>query len=159
LQDTVPHLVRMLDDPDPDAPFLAKLHGKEVPVVRELVRINHLRNCFLCHAPSHDKRDPMRGVVPIPGKRLPSRYEAFELDRRGGGVFIRADVTYLRQDFSVMQPVKDHGLWPKEQRYDYLVRQRPLADAERVAWEARKGQGKAEPLSAYKRAILYALCG
>jgi hypothetical protein len=39
-------------------------------------------------------------------------------------------VTYLRQDFSVAQPVKDADPWPPMQRYDYMVRVRKATDAE-----------------------------
>jgi hypothetical protein len=39
-------------------------------------------------------------------------------------------VTYLRQEFSVALPVANPGLWPKEQRYDFLIRTRPATDAE-----------------------------
>jgi hypothetical protein len=47
-----------------------------------------------------------------------------------GGSFVRADVTYLRQDFSVVQMVANPGVWPGHQRYDFLVRLRPLAAKE-----------------------------
>ena len=43
----------------------------------------------------------------------------------GDGIFVRADVTYLRQDFSVMQSVENPGKWPALQRFDFLVRIRP----------------------------------
>ena len=44
---------------------------------------------------------------------------------RGKGDFVRADVTYLKQDFSVQLPVANPGQWPAEQRYDFVVRERP----------------------------------
>ena len=31
---------------------MKEMEGKKVPVVREMVRINHHRNCLLCHAPA-----------------------------------------------------------------------------------------------------------
>jgi hypothetical protein len=34
-------------------------------------------------------------------------------------------MTYLRQDFSVTQPVDDADPWPSQQRFDYLVWDRP----------------------------------
>jgi hypothetical protein len=43
---------------------------------------------------------------------------------------VRADITYLKQDFSALQPVRDHGAWPEMQRYDYLIRRRELSVAE-----------------------------
>ena len=43
---------------------------------------------------------------------------------------VRADVTYLRQDFSIMLPVPYAEPWPMMQRYDFVVRVRPLRDQE-----------------------------
>ena len=31
----------------------------------------------------------------------------------------------MRQDFSAVQPVADHGPWPSNQRFDYFVQVRP----------------------------------
>ena len=39
---------------------------------------------------------------------------------------VRADITYLRQDFSVMLDVPSADPWPTTQRFDYLVRTRVL---------------------------------
>jgi hypothetical protein len=44
--------------------------------------------------------------------------------------FVQADVTFLRQDFSVSQPVDNPSPWPTMQRYDYMVRLREATDAE-----------------------------
>src|SRR5262249_27739745 len=44
-QDLVPQLIEVLDRPDPRAPQMQEKEGKQVTVVREMVRINHLRNC------------------------------------------------------------------------------------------------------------------
>jgi hypothetical protein len=146
-------LVALLEEPEPDAPFLARQSGKEVLVRRELVRINHLRNCLLCHAPSFDDKDPVRGLIPIPGQQIPIGYCFLPRE----GAFVRADVTYLRQDFSVMLPVADSHPWPKYQRYDVLVRLRPLTQVERAACEARKPGTNPPPLSDHRRALLSAL--
>ncbi|HWY85877.1 MAG TPA: HEAT repeat domain-containing protein, partial [Gemmataceae bacterium] len=43
--DMVADLVNFLEEPDPRAPALKEIGNKKVPVVRELVRINHHRNC------------------------------------------------------------------------------------------------------------------
>jgi hypothetical protein len=51
-KDLLPQLVDVLERPDPRAPQLREQGGKKVSVVRELVRINHFRNCLLCHAPA-----------------------------------------------------------------------------------------------------------
>jgi hypothetical protein len=103
-----------------------------VTTVRELVRVNHLRNCMLCHAPSIDPDDPVPGRVPTPGQPVPPPFSGAYYESRNG-TFVRADITYLRQDFSVPQPVARHGNWPAHQRYDYLVRTRYATAAEQAA--------------------------
>lgn len=70
-QESVKSLVALLDKPDPSAPFV---DGKGKWSKRELVRVNHLRNCVLCHAPSRRGTDLVRGLVPTPGKPIPVAY-------------------------------------------------------------------------------------
>jgi hypothetical protein len=53
-------------------------------------------------------------AAPLPLSNTPQYYN-------GGGELIAASTTYLKQDFSVMQPVEKPGQWPKMQRYDYFV--------------------------------------
>ena len=126
--EAVPHLLPLLDAPPP-ARFLASDRpGKPACTVRELVRINHLANCVLCHAPSHDRNDLVRGAVPLGGQPLPPPVAYYEQ----GQNFVRADVTYLRQHFSVQQPVARPGAWPAYQRFDYLVRVRRLSPHEQT---------------------------
>jgi hypothetical protein len=115
-------LEKLLDRPDPAAPVY---NEKKQWVVAEVVKVNHLRNCVLCHAPAKDRDDPVLGFVPQQGEPIPTGYD---MDRAGG--FVRADVTYLRQDFSFMEDVPDPGQWPARQRFDYIVRQRELTDQE-----------------------------
>jgi hypothetical protein len=118
-KEATPALVKLLNQPAAGALFFDSKH--QAYFVREMVRINHLSNCLLCHAPSTDRHDLVRAAMPDPRKPLPPP------DRGGyseGGIFIRADVTYLKQDFSVPQPVENPGEWPTMQRYDYLVRTR-----------------------------------
>ena len=113
---------------------------------KEVVAVNHLRNCLLCHAPSMSRQDPSRGQVPSWGQPLPREY--YHSSR---GTFVRADVTYLTQDFSVVQPVEDHGLWPANQRIDYVVYKTPVS--EKVAQKnAKKDQNKD-----HREAIVFAL--
>jgi hypothetical protein len=142
----VKDLVELLDAPDPSGPAPG-LGG--VPAVREVVRVNHARNCQLCHAPSRDRPDSARVKVPSPDEPLPPSFPppAAQVQRYYGqpepaaaspepesaGPFVRADITYLRQDFSLMLPVENPGPWPKLQRFDFLVRTRPATDGERTS--------------------------
>jgi hypothetical protein len=133
----VPGLVRLLDEPDPAAPF----RGDDGTfLVREMVRVNHLDNCLLCHAPSWNTSDVARSIVPSRSQRLPQSpgaptyYGGSSADR----MFARIDVTYLRPDFALMLDVANPGLWPARQRYDFLVRTRP-AHADDVVTDAVDG--------------------
>ncbi len=120
----VPKLVDLLDQPDSSAPFPDRRTNK--PVVRELVRLNHLRNCLLCHAPSANANDGLvRGLVPTPGQPMPKLYYASQT-----GNFVRADIIFLRQDFSDILTAPEAKPWPKEQRYDFLTRTRPAKPEE-----------------------------
>lgn len=126
-------LIDLLDAPDPRAAFPVKGEdGKERIMVRELVRINHHRNCMLCHPPlvpkERDSHHLPMGPAPNPEDRLPSPSSAYSM--RAGDTVVRADITYLRQDFSLSQAVKDPGKWPEMQRFDFLVRTRELTPIE-----------------------------
>jgi hypothetical protein len=144
-REAAPGLHRMLPEPDPSAPFRQQA-GRWV--VRELVRVNHLRNCLLCHPGSFSRNDPVRAAIPKPGEKL-QYYE------RPTGDFVRADVTFLRQDFSVYQPVEGAAPWPRMQRFDYLVRTRELNPAEASRCAApRNDRGRNYP---QREAVLYAL--
>jgi len=147
-RDSLARLAAMLDEPDPCAPARDKNNKWVVP---EVVRINHLRNCLLCHPPSSSVKDPMRAVVPTPGQTLPRVYYS-----SSEGDFVRADVTYLRQDFSLIERVAKPDKWPEWQRFDYLIRTRELT-AEELA--AHKGKARKSASSSYpqKEAVLFAL--
>ena len=119
----------LLSDPN-DGRLQAEIPVGEVAVVREVVRVNHLRNCLLCHPPSVATTDIVRGLVPSPSEALDSPSDVYN-QRKPNGIFVRAEVTYLRQDFSIPQPVANPGKWPAHQRYDYVVRTRYATDAER----------------------------
>src|SRR5207253_10217998 len=58
----IPHLVQLLSQPDPSAPQTLP-NGKVV--VKEVVRVNHLTNCLMCHPPSYDGTGPALGVDPV----------------------------------------------------------------------------------------------
>ncbi len=115
----VGRLVSLTKELDPRTPF-ADAKGRLV--VREVVRLNHLSNCLMCHPPSYSSSDLVRGLIPTPGQPPPPLY--YTATR---GSFARADVTYLRQDFSVLQSVPNPYKWAAQQRFDYLVRVRPAA--------------------------------
>jgi hypothetical protein len=140
----VAELKKLAEAPDPRAAFYDEKRGGHF--VRELVAINHLKNCLMCHAPSASKDDLVRGRIPPPDQPLPSGVEYYE---RQDGIFVRADVTYLRQDFSVFQPVDNADPWPTMQRFDYVVRVRP-ATAEEKAQPAARNYPQ-------RQAVLYAL--
>jgi len=152
--DLVPDLVNFLGEPDPRLPVTREVRGQKRPVIRELVRINHHRNCLLCHPPGNTpdvSRDVLTAGVPIPGESLsPSFYRM-----RSPDILVRADVTYLRQDFSRLQEVPDAAPWPKMQRFDYLVRTRILTEAEAKSYQA--AFGGSEKNSPYRQAALTAL--
>jgi hypothetical protein len=156
-QELIPQLIGMLESTDPAALFIQEVNGQRVTALREMVRINHHRNCLLCHAPSQGsaRRQVPVGLVPSPADPLPPSFSRAYYQDRSGGSLARADVTYLRQDFSMMLAVENVGPWPKMQRFDFLVRTRVLTDAEVEAWQAKQG-GKPS-LSAHQQAALSAL--
>jgi hypothetical protein len=129
--DLVPQLVDVLDAPDPRAPVVQEVNHRQVPVARELVRVNHHRNCLLCHAPGNTgtvSPETLTAGVPIPGEPLPVPSNGYQIS--SPDVLVRIDVTYLRQDFSMYQEVADAHPWPEMQRFDFLVRNRELTEKE-----------------------------
>jgi hypothetical protein len=152
-RDAVSELVAMLDLSDPERPVQRSDGQWEKP---QLVRVNHLRNCLLCH-PAAVAGDPLPGQIPIPGRPLPTTQYTMGTcpnpNIRNDEVFVRADVVYLRQDFSVKQPVEKCDPWPKMQRYDYLVRKQELTEEQAKEWLARRSP------SPQRAAILHALRG
>jgi hypothetical protein len=117
-----------------------------------VVRINHLGNCLMCHAPSLDRTDLVRGAVPTPGRPLPAPATTPQYYETGSA-FVRADVTYLQQDFSVVQTVEHPNNWPTNQRYDYLVRTRPAIAADRERYAQREPSKPTE----YQESVMFAL--
>jgi hypothetical protein len=149
----LPHIVDLLDEPDPTAP--RKVGGKTA--VREMVRINHHRNCLLCHAKADnsDARNLQGLVAPVPSpdRELPPLFTVVYYDgARSADVLVRANETYLRQDFSTLLDVKDPGKWSKQQRFDFFVRTRVLTAA-----EAKTLDKSANDVAHHRRAALYAL--
>ncbi len=151
-RESVPLLVQMLSEPDPGAPYLGGTDSKPALFVRRVVRVNHLRNCVLCHSPSADSTDLVRAAVPVPGRPLPAAPGTQYYHQ--GVLFVRADVTYLRQDFSVMQAVAQPGPWPAHQRYDYMVQARRVSLKE-AAWPRAEGVDRTS--YPQREAVLFAL--
>jgi hypothetical protein len=133
-KDLIPQLTAMLDEPDPRGPRVEVDGERKVTVVREVVRINHHRNCLLCHAPAVKGKTPEEALtaeIPLPSEPLPSA------GGYGGptrppqrGLLVRVDVTYLRQDFSAVQEVYDSSSWRTTQRFDFVTRKRVLTPDE-----------------------------
>ena len=164
LFELLPKLVDFLAEPDPAAPFEVEQAGKKVLMVREVVKLNHHRNCLLCHAPataataSQIARSGLLARVPSPDEELPpSNSRVYYSLGRGDAALVRADETYLRQDFTVMQAVEDSGKWPKMQRFDFLVRTRNLSADEIKQRELAQTPAADDVPSAHHRAALYAL--
>jgi hypothetical protein len=130
-------LVDVLEQPDPRAPVKQKIDNREVTAVRELVRINHHKNCLMCHAPANAEALPTNVLsvpTPLPDRRLPDSFSGYGF-RASPDIFVRIDMTYLRQDFSAMMLVKDADPWPEMQRFDFVVRTRVLTPEEAAECE------------------------
>ena len=157
--DLAGQLVALLDEPDPRLPVVKTVQKKQVPVVREVVRINHHRNCLLCHAPGNTpsvSADVVTAPVPTPGEPFPSPSEGYGSFQQPD-TLVRIDVTYLRQDFSMFQPVADAHPWPETQRFDFLVRNRELTEEEAAVYQEKLGKREPGELSPYHRTALAAL--
>jgi hypothetical protein len=153
-KECVPTLVKLLDLPAANLPVTTGSSATSKMVVREVVKINHLANCALCHQPSFERSDLVRGALPIPGQAIPSASSTPAYYDRDRGDFVRADITYLRQDFSVIQPVLAPNHWPNFQRFDYVVRLRPPTDKEMAAMVPANLE---KALNPSRDAVLFAL--
>jgi hypothetical protein len=140
-KDAAPALVRLLDRPDPRATY--QKAGGTKTFIKELVRVNHLQNCLLCHPPSSSTDDTPRGRVPS-GENLAGYYGGT------GGTFVRADITYLKQDFSVALPVGRSGV---AQRFDFFVRERVALPSDILESSIRNEAGPSEQ----HKAVFFAL--
>jgi hypothetical protein len=158
--DLVPQLLDVLEAPDPRSPVLQEVGKKQVPMVRELVRVNHHQSCLLCHSPGNDNKvsgDAVTAAVPLPTDPLPTPQEGGYQQNPSPDVLVRVDVTYLRQDFSVYQAVADAAPWPELQRFDFLVRTRELTEEEAAAYKEKLEKREPGTPSPYQRAALAAL--
>jgi HEAT repeat protein len=151
-QEALPQLVTLLDLPDPSAPY-AGSRGDHLQ--RQLMRVNHSASCLMCHAPALSSRDPVIGVVP-----------GLQRLRTGGGgwggrqpgvdpFWVRADVTFFRQDFSetIAVSLPGYAVQPPL-RFDFMIRTRvvPPKDVKRL-------EEKYALLASYEQrdAVLFAL--
>ena len=109
---------------------------------------------MMCHAAGRDvqsNNDVLTASMPAAG-----------LPGSGGGYYgsladllVRADVTYLRQDFSMMLAVNDSRPLPETQRFDFVVRTRTLEDDELQPYKDKFDKPKELP--PHRQAALAAL--
>jgi len=158
-KDLLPSLVDFLGEAAPGDPVEANVAGENVCTVREVVRINHHRNCLLCHAPAQTGNpDEVPGVIPSPGEAFPqTTREYYGTAVTRGEPVVRADTTYLRQDFSVMMPVENAAPWPEMQRFDFVVRSRPVEGKELADLQQRVKNRRPDYLSENHQAALRVL--
>ena len=149
--EAVPELTELLHAPDPAKPH-PDSSGRMV--VEELVRINHLQNCLLCHAPSRDKNDLFVASVPASPASTSSYQGNRPSIRRIFDALVRVDVIFLRQDFSVVHR-QTSPISPQDQRFDYLVRTREASAEEIAATERMSAEERLQ--SPQREAILFAL--
>jgi hypothetical protein len=157
--DLLPQLVALMDEPDPRAPVVKEIEKKKVSVVREMVRINHHRNCMLCHAPGNTETvspETLAVAVPVPNEQLSPPSGGY-MQGSSPDLLVRIDVTYLRQDFSMLQAVADAAPWPEMQRFDFLVRTRELTDEEAATYRTKLDKREKGKISPYQRAAVTAL--
>ena len=155
-KDLIPELIAVLESDDPRLPAARDLDGKKVSVVREMVKINHHRNCMMCHAPSSGGSE-MTAEVAVQGQPLPSLQQGYNQSLSSPDLLVRIDVTYLHQDFSAKLAVPDAAPWPERQRFDFFVRERKLTDAEAVSYRDQVISKEEGVFSPYQKAALAAL--
>jgi len=156
-KDLIPQLLAVLDDADPRSPAVKDAGGKPITVVREMVKMNHHRNCMMCHSPGNPSTAPeaLSAEVPIQGQPLPTPAQGYR--QSSPDLMIRVDVTYLRQDFSTMLPVTEAQPWPESQRFDFFVRERKIDEDDVAAYRETLTPKEPGVLSPYHRAALAAL--
>jgi hypothetical protein len=128
--DAVTNLVTLLNQPDPSAPYGG---ARGSLMQRQLVRVNHTASCLMCHPPSLSRRGPVVGKVQGLDRITTGRGGWGGGGQRAGTspFWVRADVTFFRQDFSESIPIGPAGLpGQPTMRFDYLVRRRPLGPKE-----------------------------
>jgi HEAT repeat protein len=153
-QEVIPQLVMLLNQPDPAAPFTGTRGGQ---YQRELVRVNHVGNCMMCHAAAMTMQEPVLGIAPGTSRRVtPGGWGGGGGGGQTAPFWVRADVTFFRQDFSESIPYGQRGVAAAQptRRFDYLVRTRQLG-----AKETRRQQSQHDGQAGYEQreAVLFAL--
>jgi HEAT repeat protein len=145
-KDAAPLLAAQLGKPDPSEAYTTA-DGRLM--IRDVVRINHIENCLLCHMPAFNGRDPVVGIDPIT-RRASTTVEnpnthygkPIVTQNRPGiwanNLLIRADVQFLRQDFSVTFPLKPVFGTLQGRRVDFVVRTRQLKGEELRDWRKKE---------------------
>jgi hypothetical protein len=157
--DLIPELLTALEATDPRLPVMKEEGGKKVASVRELVKVNHHRNCLMCHAPNGSGTPNPHALaveVAVQGQPLPGPFEG-GYRQSTPELMIRLDVTYLRQDFSAALPVAEAHPWPEMQRFDFFVRERTLTADEAATYQEKLTPKEEGVLSPYHKAALAAL--
>jgi hypothetical protein len=152
-------LIDLLGAPDPLAPVALEQEGETAYVVPQLVRVNHHRNCLLCHAPIGTEPLPPQvetAPIPVPVKPLPVPTADGYAQSIVPDAAVRSDVTYLHPDFSLLLPVADTEPWPRLQRFDFVIRNVVLTAEQARVYEA-KSQSKTAGAAPNRDAILAAL--
>jgi HEAT repeat protein len=153
-QEAIPQLVMLLNQPDPAAPFTGTRGGQ---YQRELVRINHLSNCMMCHAAAMTMQEPVLGIAPGTSRRVtPGGWGGGGGGGQTAPFWVRADVTFFRQDFSESIAVGQRGVVADQptKRFDFLVRTRQLGAKET---QRQKSQHDGQAGYAQREAVLFAL--
>jgi hypothetical protein len=157
--DLIPDLVAVLETDDPRLPETRTVEGKPTASVRELVKVNHHRNCMMCHSPGNPSTvsgNAITAEVPIPGQPMQPPSQGYGTSS-SPDLMVRIDVTYLRQDFSMMLPVKDARPWPEMQRFDFLIRERKVTAEEAKVYKEKLTPSEEGTLSPFHKAALAAL--
>jgi hypothetical protein len=156
--DLIPELLKVLEATDPRLPVVKEEGGKKVASVREMVKMNHHRNCLMCHAPAGSgtpNPSAITAEVAVQGQPLPAPAEGYR--QSTPELMIRLDVTYLRQDFSAELPVAEAHPWPEMQRFDFFVRERKLTEEETATCRDKLTPKEEGVLSPYHKAAVAAL--
>ncbi len=96
--------------------------------------------------------------MPTPGLPFPqSSREYYGDSLRLTGPAVRADMTYLRQDFSVMMRVENAAPWPEQQRFDFVVRTRVVEGKELAQLQKAVQTRPADQISENHKAALRVL--